>query len=364
MEQAPDVVVIGASAAGLAAAWSAAGEGAHVRLLEAREAIGVPPASASLAFDFLWEAPFRPPASTVRRRHAGLRVRAPGGALVEVDAPLAILDRARFDQWLAKEAEARGATIETGAKPDLDALRGSVLVFADGARTLATRYLPSQRHPGSLAWGSVLAFEQPGAQEADRVTLTLGHHARGGRSQLNPLEGDAWTHWTFYRGEAADAEARAREALRIDARLSGWPVSLADEARFVGVAPDPVYTLPGRLSAPNVLVAGGAGGQGGLELGLGAGVMAGRVAARVATGHASPGDYERAWKREHLRGYRALRTATERLARLPDDEIDRLLAPWDGRRLDVNALKAPATTLARNPRALPALLRAAVRSIF
>ncbi|GEM_PF-6041851 len=366
------MAVVGASAAGLAASWAAAGEGADVLLLEGRARIGEPPAPASLAFDLLWEAPIRPSPDAVRRRHRGLAVRSPSGACLEVEAPLSILDRGRFDEELAAEAQRRGARVETGVAglalgPERTLIaqglvvRPKVIVFADGARTLAAGLLATQRSPGDLAWGAQLAFEREGAAREERVTLTLGSHALGGRSQLNPLEGDRWTHWTFYRGSPADAEARARAALALDARLRGWPASVADEARFAGVAPDPVYTLPGRLSAPGVLVAGGAGGQGGLEIGLGAGVLAGRVAAAVARGRAQPRDYERAWKRRHLAGYLLLRWATDRLARLPDAEVDRLLTPWDRRRI---ALEAPARGLARNPKALPSLARAALRSLF
>lgn len=359
-EQAVDIAVVGASAAGIAAAWAAAGEGARVELLEAKAVLGDPPAPAALAFDHLWRAPFQPPAHTVRRRHDGLVLRSPGGRAVEVDAPLSILDRTRFDRWLAQEAQARGASIETGVRDlALASLRARarVLVFADGARSLASTFLPTLRHPQSVAWGAVLAFERSPTQE--RVVLTLGSHARGGRSQLNPLEGARWSHWTFYHGAPEEAEARARAALALDARLSGWDDDVAQKAEFLGVAPDPVYALPGRISAPGVLVAGGAAGQGGLEAGLGAGLLAGRVAARVARGEAKPSDYERVWRARHAAGHRALREVTLRLANLDDDEVDELLAPWHGKRIHVrHAVRAALA----NPRGLGALARAALRS--
>lgn len=381
------MLVVGASAAGLAAAWAAAGEGADVLLLETKDAVGAPPAPAILAFDFLWGASFRAPAPTVRRRHAGVRVRSPGGYAVDVDAPLALLDRARFDQWLAAEAEKRGARILTGVKelralPDrtlaargLEA-RGRVTVFADGAESLARRYLDPLKDPDAVAWGASLELRCPdGCEPEDRVGITVGSHARGGRSQLNPLEGDRCLHWTFYRGEPKEAEAVARRALALDARLRGWPERVAGEARFAGVMRDPVYAIPGRLSGEGVLVAGGAGGQGGLEIGLSAGESAGRVAARAALDGRPDartlGAYERQWKREHLSGYEFLRQATDRLARLDDADLDALLRPWQGRTIPVQDLAAldassPARraqaawrALARNPAALPALARAA-----
>lgn len=385
-KEAPDVAVVGASAAGLAAAWAAAGEGADVVLLEARETIGVPPLPAALAFDFLWGASFRPPAECVRRRHEGVRLRSPGGYAVDVEAPLSMLDRTRFDQWLASEAGRRGARIVTGVRglrvrPDRTLagegveVRAGVTVFADGTNSLARTFVDSIRDPGGIAWGAILDLKAPEGEPENRVGITLGSHARGGRSQLNPLDGDRVVHWTFYRGSPHDAEEVARRALAVDARLRGWPEEVAKEARFTGVAPDPVYALPGRLAADGVVVAGGAGGQGGLEVGLSAGELAGRVAARAAldddTDASALGAYERQWKREHLAGYEILRFLTDGLARLEDADVDALLRPWQGRTVPVSQvaglgdasvvrrMHSAWRALASNPRAIPSLAKAA-----
>lgn len=389
MKETPGLAVVGASAAGLAAAWSAASAGADVLLLEAKERIAEPPAPAVIAFDLLWPARVPRPAATVRRRLRGVRVSSPSGRTIDVDAPLSVLDRAAFDRHLAARAEKAGARIVTGvkglaARPDrtlvADGLeaRADVVLFADGAASQAARFLRPQQHPGSLAWGAVLELEAPGAEREERLGITLGAHARGGRSQTNPLRDGRWSHWTFYRGSPHSAEARARVALALDARLRGWDGSVAKTARFAGVAPDPVYTLPGELVADGVLVAGGAAGQGGLEAGLSAGELAGRVAAealaRRRTDRAALAAYEREWKRAHLAGHRALREATERLARLEDAELDDLLAPWAGQRLDARelldlahparGLAAAARAMRANPAALPALARAAWRAAW
>ena len=390
-KETPDVLVVGASAAGLAAAWSAAGEGADVLLLESKDALGVPAPPAALAFDFLWGASFQPPSDLVRRRHGGLRLRSPGGYAVDVDAPLSILDRTRFDRWLAAEAKARGARVLTGVKglralPDrtvvADGLeaRGAVVVFADGASSLSRTFLQPLRDPDSVAWGAILETDLPeGAEPEARVGITLGSHARGGRSQLNPLEGDRLSHWTFFRGDPADAEGVARRALALDARLRGWPEEMAHKARYAGVARDPVYALPGQLSAEGVLVAGGAGGQGGLEAGLAAGELAGRVAARAALAGTPDaqalGAYERQWKRENLSGYETLRQVTDALARLDDAHLDDLLRPWQGRTMQAGDLAGLAAAsplrraqaawraLSENPKALPSLARAGVHAL-
>lgn len=378
-----DVAVIGASAAGLAAALTAARSGARVLLLESRDVLGTPEPPARLGFDFLWTFPERPRDAEVRRRLQGVRLASPLDArhALEVDAPLTILDRTRFDQRLATLAQAAGARIRTGAR-DLRVLpdrtiktsdgveaRPRVLVFADGAGSLANAFLRAVRDPEELAWGAALEFEHPGGDKERFVTITAGAHAPGGRSQLNPLDGDWWSHWTFTRGPPDHAEARARAALRREAVSRGWDHTVADRATLTAISPDPVYTLPRELATDGILVAGGAAGQGGLELGLASGELAGRVAARATlegdTSARLLGTYETEWKRAHLSGYVALRRAADRVARLDDPAIDRLLAPWAGWRLPIRDVvglwhRAPtrraealAKFVARNPHALP-----------
>lgn len=333
------LAIVGASAAGLAAGLAAARGGAEVLLLEAKAQIGEPAAPAIVSFDFLWPGEIERPAHAVRRRLAGARMRGPDGRGPSLDAPLALFDRARLDRHLAAEAEKAGARVVTGvrgleARPDgtlaADGLevRADVLLFADGVATQARRYLRPTRDPASLAWGAVLELDASG--DADELLLTFGPHAPGGRSQLNALAPGRWSHWTFFRGDPADAEQLARRALALDARLQGWD---APEARFAGVAPDPVYTIPGQLVAKNVLVAGGAAGQGGLEMGLASGWMAGDTAARALRGEARLRDYERAWRRRYQKGYRRLRRATDLLAQLSERETRALFGAWDGARL-------------------------------
>ena len=388
-----DVVVVGASAAGLAATLTVARAGARVLLLEARDEVGVPESPALLGFDFLWTFPERPTPGESRRRLQGVRVRSPRNPAnaLEVDAPLTLLRRTPFDRRLAALAQAAGAEVRTGVRglralpdrtlraEDGTAVRPRVAIYADGPASLSRAFLRPMRDPDALAWGAALEFEHPGGAEEAFVTLTPGSHAPGGRSQLNPLEGDTWAHWTFCRGPRALAESRARAALRLDARARGWPESLAEEARLVAVAPDPVYTLPGELAADGVLVVGGAAGQGGLELGLASGELAGRVAARaVFSGDASLrtlGEYERQWRRAHLAGYKALRGFADRLARLDDAAIDRLLQPWSGWRVPVRDVvglwhRSPARRaealvkfVARNPHALPLSVLAGWRAL-
>lgn len=390
----PDVVVVGASAAGLAAALTAARAGVRVTLLDPRDEIGVPEPPAILGFDFLWTFPERPDAASTRRRLLGIRLTSLLDArnALEVEAPLTVLHRTPFDQRLAKLAADAGATVRKGVRglrvlpdrtlrdEDGNDVRGRVTIFADGPASLGGAFLRPVRDPSQLAWGAALEFEHSGAEAERFVTLTPGSHAPGGRSQLNPLEGERWAHWTFVRAPREEAEACARAALRRDARARGWDEGVADRARLVTIAPDPVYMLPRDLVADNVMVVGGAAGQGGLEVGLASGELAGRVAAQALlagdTSEKGLRAYEREWRREHLSGYLALRRAADRAARLDDAALDRLLAPWAGWRVpvrDVTGLwhrsplrRAEAFTkfIARNPHALPITAFAGWRALL
>ena len=358
------LAIVGASAAGLAAALAAAREGVDVTLIEAKQEIGVPPAPAITAMDYLWPKHAELPPHTIVRRLAGCKVRSTDGRGPLVDTPLHLVDRTRFDQHMADLARKAGARVITGvqgveARPDRSlhapglALQPDVLLFADGARSQAPRFLQPMRDPDAIQWGAVLEFEAPEPPGDPRLWITLGPHASGGRSQLNPMGNGRWTHWTFFRGDRARAEEVARHAFDIDARLMGWEKV---DARFAGAGPDPLYTLPHELVRGQVMVTGGAAGQGGLEIGLDSGWMAGTIAARALQGKAKLDEYERTWKRKYQRSYERLRRSNDSLMRLTDDEVRAAVGAWDGRHVGG---KPSLGVVLGNPKGVLAVLKAA-----
>lgn len=356
---------MGASAAGLAAALAAARAGVDVTLLEAKREVGVPASHAIVGLDVLWPKTIDRPGHTARRRLPGTFVRASDGRGVFLDTPLTLFDRSRLDAHLAEEARKAGARILTGvqgldARPDRTLvaegieLAPEVLLFADGARTQATRFLASMREPGALQYGAALDLSAPDPGEEARVLMTVGPHAPGGRSQLNPLGDGRWSHWTFFRAQPERAEEIARRALEVDARIMGWDVDKLD-ARFAGVGPDPLYTIPGQLTADRVMAAGGAAGQGGLEIGLASGWLAGEAAARTLRGQGTLDDYPREWTRKYGGFYERARRTNDVITRLTDAELAAIMARWDGRHVGV---PAKPWQILGNPRGVLAVPRA------
>ncbi|MEK6985923.1 MAG: NAD(P)-binding protein [Candidatus Thermoplasmatota archaeon] len=369
------VAVIGASPAGLRAAWAAASAGAQVVLLEARPDVGVPEPLAMVAFDHLMASRASPPESCIRTRTTNLTAVSPGGHRITLDAPARILDRTRFDRHFLAEAERAGATVRLGTGPlrlDGNRLLGeqleveaNILIFCDGATSQARTRLATLQHPESIVWGAAHRVEGS-TGPASTIELRIGSHARGGRTQWNPLGGTSWTHWSFTGTSAAEAIAQARANLERERPGSA--------ATLLGAAPDPVYTLPGDLVGDGILVAGGAAGQGGLEVGLVSGEWAGEAAAAAALAGrrdaAALAPYQTRWRRTYQAGYERLRDLTMRTAAKSDLELDRLMAPLDGEQVPFSVLRALGGSGLARLGALPWLLRhpvavaRAVRAFF
>lgn len=127
------------------------------------------------------------------------------------------------------------------------------------------------------------------------------------------------------------------------------------DATLTGVGPDPLYTIPDQLVQGNVLVVGGAAGQGGLEAGLEAGRMAGEAVVKALKGKGKFSEYERQWKRRYLRTYVRLADSNDGSARLTDEELQRVLHAWDRRHVGA---QPTLPQLLANPKGLVALFKA------
>ena len=152
-----DVVIIGAGPAGSCAARTAAQAGARVLLLEARRTVGVPVQCAEYVpirlRDALGEAW---PGEVVVQRVEAMRTFLPDGTVQETPAPGMLIDRAAFDQHLARLAVRAGAELWTGTRAIACSERGvlarrrdgsvveikaTVIIGADGPRSTVARWV-------------------------------------------------------------------------------------------------------------------------------------------------------------------------------------------------------------------------------
>lgn len=342
------VAVVGASPSGLVAAERAAREGADVLLVEAGR-VGHPEPPAVVGFDHVWPNTVDPPGAAIRGRFHGVELTSPGGHTLTVQAPGRIVDRTVLDEWLAERAREAGADVETEAGPwQVDgpgrlvqadrALEADVVVFADGARSIAREIVDPVQEPDQLVWG--VTHEIPVRSSPDRLPIRVGDHAPGGRTQTVPIDDETTWHWTFARRPRRETIEIAERSVRAEADRRGWSNATVESIERRHVAPDPVFQRPGTLAADRTLVAGGAAGLGGLEVGLAAGSIAGRVAAQAAVGgragRADLVEHERICHERFSPAYRGLADLMTVAERVPDGLIDALAAPWDGQRVDLD----------------------------
>lgn len=347
----PDVAVVGASPAGLAAARAASRAGAETLLVEAGR-IGRPEPPAVVGFDRLWPAGWTPPEAAVRGRFDRVELTLPGGHPLGIETGGRVVDRTRLDRWAAERARRAGAEVrqQTGPWEVLEPGRLSgpdgeidaeVVVFADGAGSIASAIVDPVEAPEHLVWG--ITHELDVDSRAGPLALRVGDHAPGGRTQIVPIDASTSWHWTFVRRERCDAIETAEAALADTARRRGWDDRVLEAAERLHVAPDPTLQRPAGLAGPRTLVAGGAGGLGGLEVGLASGHEAGKAAARAVLDGGSARKPLEAYA-ERCRGrygpaYRGLERLFGLAERTPDALLDALARPQAGRALEVDELE-------------------------
>lgn len=335
------VLVVGASLAGLCAAYEAARNGAETLLIDAAPEIGARPNPATVLMEPIWRGTGLPiPAEAVERELSGLRLGGPSGSGPLFGFRAVHLDRRAFDRFFAASAADAGATIQSGVRvdaalssgdvqTDTGLIRSQVTIFADGANSAVRAIMPTMRNPQYVAWGLDQLFEAPGIGESSYFEVRFGSFAPGWRVQLNPLGGDRASLWTFVRSVPKGAlDGYAEQARRMFTGLTR--AHIVSERRGA----DPAFVVPGQLAGNGIMACGAAAGQGGLEYGARAGLLAGEVAARaIQEGDVSRhflASYEKAWKRETASETRALRWGMESLRHLSDEKLEDLFGVLSG----------------------------------
>jgi len=359
-----DVLVVGASAAGLMAAISAANLGTSVILLD-RE-FGSFHHCANTLFDGMASrSGVRVEDCCLQKELEGMRILSPSGEGATIPAKGYFIDRQKFDQHYLHLAEDAGVITLDGTARSARAdesrriisvscadgseamlrnageICASVVVDASGIGSALAREagLRPMRHPEDIAWAMEAEVEHPDLGEEMFFQYWIGSLAPGWKATFSPAGGDRATLGVFVRGHGPDVQPFFRGFLKRFKAYKAEEYRDIEKMKIHAVrrGGDPIAVLPGEMVADSFMVTGGAAGQSGLAYGM----RAGQICGEVAAGAAAAGDvsrkalsgYERLWKSEFYWEYRLGRAALETLIGLNDIEIDRLVRGLSGRSL-------------------------------
>ena len=348
MKHDADVLVIGASPAGISAALAASAQDIDVILIERKSGIGDPPHPANTFFQGMFDKTSEIVHSEyVIREMTGAEIVSPSGSRIVVDAPGYIIDRRKFDEYHVRELIERNVDIHTGVtahniiKKDKKiqtstsdrTFTSDIVIIADGisSQLSALAGLHPTKYPHDIAWAIEAEVEADGIGEPDFFEYHIGSIAPGWKATYSPGGGDRANLGVFVRRHGQDVsrffdlwlerfkKQKNISDLRIIRKHTGG---------------DPIATIPDKIVSAGIMVTGGAAGQSGIAYGMRAGEICGSVAANaIAASKTSAkvlSEYPRLWGKEFGSEYRLGRSALEALRKMDDKEIDRLVGLFAG----------------------------------
>jgi flavin-dependent dehydrogenase len=345
MNRDADVLVIGASPAGISAALAASAQDIDVTLIERKSGIGDPPHPANTFFQGMFDKTSEIVHSEyVIREMTGAEIVSPSGSRIVVDAPGYIIDRKKFDEYHARELIGQNVDIRTGVtahniikknkkiqtSTSDRTFTSDIVIIADGisSQLSALAGLHPTKYPHDIAWAVEAEVEADGIGEPDFFEYHVGSIAPGWKATYSPGGGDRANLGVFVRRHGQDVsrffdlwlerfkKQKNISDLRIIKKHTGG---------------DPIATIPDKIVSAGIMVTGGAAGQSGIGYGMRAGEICGSVAAKaIASSKTSAkalSEYPRLWGKEFGSEYRLGRSALEALRKMDDAEIDRLVGP-------------------------------------
>lgn len=348
-----DVLVVGASPAGLMAAISAAKGGAGVILLD-RDLAGLDHAANTLFEGMAAASGIKVEDCYLKKELEGMRILSPSGQGVSIPAKGYFIDRKKFDEHYLSLAQNCGVNLLAGTAKksiqqgnrrtvslDDDEIEAKVVVDASGVSFGLARQagLQPMRHPEDIAWAMEADIELPGLGDEKFFQYWIGSMAPGWKATFSPAGGDRATLGVFVRGHGQNVQPFFRDFLkRFKAYKAGQYRDIEDlKILSVRRGGDPICVMPGEIVANSLMVTGGAAGQSGLAYSMRAGTICGSVAAQAvaAKEFSRKGllQYEKLWKREFYWQYRMGRASLRTLAMMKDEEIDRLVHGLSGKRV-------------------------------
>lgn len=379
-----DVLVVGASPSGIAAATSSAKAGAEVILLD-KDMGGGFDHPANTFFDGM----FSRAGLAVERDYVlhdleGMHIISPGGHAVEIPAPGRFIDRSKLDALYLERAKRAGARLLRGeaksaplsgtgrrrVETDSGEIEAKVVIDASGVDGLIARKegLSPLRHPEDVAWAAEAVVELPGLGEERHFEYFVGSISPGWKATFSPGGGDLATLGVFVRGQGRDVRPFLDRFVELFKKYKSADYDVG-EMKTVSVnrGGDAIATLPGEIVSDSLMATGAAAGMSGMAYAMRAGTIAGEVAARAAEagGVSKRGlsPYVRRWNRKFGLEYRMGRASLLTLGRMKDEEIDRLAARLAKRDLDLSGsffrkgFSAGIAMARSQPRTIPTLIR-------
>ncbi len=350
-----EVLVVGASPAGITAAIKAAKSGLEVILMDRN--LGRLDHTANTLFEGMASrAGLQIDDCYLQNELDGMRIISPSGHGATIPARGFFIDRKRFDDFHLDAAREAGITIIPGeaketrlsagndgriVSTDQGEIEAKVVVDASGVLSgfAAKAGLSPMKHPQDIAWAVEAEISHPGLGEEKFFQYWIGSMAPGWKATFSPAGGDRATLGVFVRGHGKDVQPFFSRFLNSFKKYKASDYRDIDSLKIISVkwGGDPIAVLPGEIVSDSFMVTGGAAAQSGLAYGMRAGRICGEVAAEAVTaGNASAkflAEYKRRWNSEFYWEYRMGRAALQTLQNMRDDEIDRLVGGLSGKRL-------------------------------
>jgi digeranylgeranylglycerophospholipid reductase len=342
-----DIIVIGASPAGLMAARNACEKGSSVLLLEKKEEIGQPPHPANSFFKgMLDKCGEKTDPCYVVHYLKGMKIISPSGRTVEVEAPGYAIDKTAFDRFYAKKITKTGVDLREGVKVQEIYREGENLTVGTSAGTFTSKLviisdginskmasllgLKTMKHPEDIAWGIELDIRSPGLGKSKMFEYYVGNHAPGWKTTYAPRGGDNAAIGAYVRRCGTDAMPYLNTWVENFKKLKGLK-ELEVVRKLSGG--DPIVTIPKEYITDGIMVAGGAAGQSGIGYAMRAGQICGDVAAdAVRKGDVSKSallEYRRIWEKEFKAEHYLGRIGLETLRKMTDREIDEMVKVFE-----------------------------------
>ncbi len=342
-----DIIVIGASPAGLMAARNACEKGSSVLLLEKKEEIGNPPHPANSFFKGMLDkcGEVADPSYVVHYLK-GMQIISPSGRIVEVETPGYAIDKTKFDRFYAEKIMKTGVDLRKGIEvhdilrdgekfsvnTSAGVFRSKLVIISDGinSKMASILGLNTMKHPEDIAWGIELEVRAPDLGKPKMFEYYIGNHAPGWKTTYSPRGGDNAAIGAYVRRCGKDATPYLNAWVEKFKKLKGL-----EELEIVRTLSggDPIVTLPNEYITDGIMVVGGAAGQSGIGYAMRAGQICGDVAAdAIGKGDVSKNalsEYRKTWEKEFRAEHYLGRIGLETLRKMTDREIDEMVAVFE-----------------------------------